>query len=117
MTTARATAAASFAAAKTHLALFQQLTPGTVSHQMHQNGMTNGDPVIRAMEASYAYAVAHKARFESPLAEDYVLGPAWLNMAKGARALLNGEGQFDGGTLEALFWKALEVAGFTEADL
>lgn len=57
-----------------------------------------------------------------------MLGDEWLAAAKGVRALLNGNGAIamrknittgskDNGVIEALFWAALEMAGFTEEDL
>lgn len=101
----------------THEALASKLAPNTIAAATHRKGMRLGDPLIQMMEAVHAYALAHEQRFESKLAEDYVLGPEWLAAAKGARGLLNGCGNFDGGTLESLFWSAMEVAGYSEADL
>lgn len=100
-----------------HTAQIQKMTPGTVSLQEHNRGVTLNEPVIVMMDAFHRYALAHEKRFESKLSEDYILGPAWLSGIKGVRTLLNGEGQFDGGTLEGLFWAAMEVAGFSEEDI
>lgn len=102
---------------KQHAAAFSKLTPGTVSHAEHRKGIVNADPVQVMMDSLLQYAEKHEKRFESKLSEDYILGPAWLSAATGVRTLLNGEGQFDGGVLESVFWSALEAAGYTEADL
>jgi len=59
--------------------------------------------------------------------EDGFLGRPWLEAVKGVRALLNGDGAIamkqgittdskDNGAVEAMFWNALSVAGFTEGD-
>lgn len=64
------------------------------------------------------YADAHFHRFESLIGEDGFLGPAWLAMGKGIRALLNGEtGRLDCGTLDGLILEIAEHNGFNEEDL
>lgn len=101
------------------------LTPGTIAYQSHLLGMHSAEPLIVALDSMIRYAKAHKARFESPLADDYVLGPQWLDALKGLRGLLNGNGAVahelgrtsdskDNGACEAMFWAALEAAGYTE---
>ena len=96
---------------------YKKLTPGTVAHRQHFRGMQNREPVIVMMDSLLHYAKRHNERYGSPLSDDSVLGPYWLDAAKGIRGLLNGEGDFDGGTVEAVFWAAMDEAGFTEADL
>lgn len=104
------------------------LKPGTIAAQSHHLGESCAEPLYVIPRLAHRYAVAHEIRFGSKLAEDYVLGPAWLEMVKGARALLNGDGAVahergittdskDNGVAEAMFWDCLEAAGFTEADL
>jgi hypothetical protein len=94
-----------------------KIPAGTISEDQHKRGMRTGDPLIISMDALIKYAEAHKRRFESPLSEDYVLGPLWLESAKGIRGLLNGETLSDCGSVETMFWSAMEIAGFTEKDL
>jgi len=100
-------------------------SPQTISEQSHQIGMTNFEPLIVAMDVLIKYAKAHKAAYFSPLSEDYVLGDPWLEAVKGIRELLNGNGAVamhmnrsqdskDNGTIESMFWSALEIAGYTE---
>jgi hypothetical protein len=90
--------------------------------------MSQGEPLIVMMDALIEYATAYRVRFDGPLADDGFLGEPWLAAAKGVRALLNGDGAIamkqgittdskDNGTVEAMFWNAMSVAGFTEADL
>lgn len=100
-----------------HEAAFAKLTPNTVAHVTHRRGMEREEPVTVAMDALLQYAERHEKRFESKLSDDYVLGPAWLKAITGIRELLNGEGQFDGGTLESVFWSAMDAAGFKEEDI
>jgi len=100
-----------------HNAAFAKITPGTVAHVTHRRGMDQEEPVSVAMDALLQYAQRHEAQFESKLSEDYFLGPEWLKAITGIRALLNGTGQFDGGTLESVFWSAMDAAGFKEEDI
>ena len=105
----------------------KKLTPGTISSAAHNLGMRQAEPLIVMMDALISYASAYRCRFERPLNEDGFLGQPWLEAAKGVRALLNGDGAIamkrgittdskDNGTVEAMFWNALSVAGFTEGD-
>jgi len=65
-----------------------------------------------------AYADAYAQEDWGTLAEDHVIGDAWLDMLKGCRALLNGDRErFDGGVLDHMLLGMLEVAGFEESDL
>lgn len=106
----------------------QRLPERTMSEQAHRLGMERGEPLIVAMDALTKYASAYKQRFENGLSEDYVLGPLWLDSIKGLRGLLNGDGAIamqqnistdrkDNGAVESMFWEAMKIAGFTEADL
>lgn len=101
---------------------------GTVAEQSHRVGMRGAEPLIVMLDALIRYAKAHALRFDAPLSEDYIIGPAWLEAAKGVRALLNGNGALahelnrstdskDNGACEAMFWKAIKIAGFTEDDI
>lgn len=59
------------------------------------------------------YADAHQERYDSPLAEDYVLGEAWEQAIRGVLALLNGElGRLDGGELDRTIREIGARAGF-----
>ena len=112
-------------AAARHL---RDIAPGTIAEQSHMLGMSHAEPLIIAMDALIRYATAAAARYGDKLATDYVLGPPWLSAARSIRALCDGDGgaaleqdittdSKDNGTVEAMFWQAMEIAGFTEADL
>lgn len=105
-----------------------KLPLGTVAEREHKAGMLNGEPLLVAMDCLLKYAEAYRHCFERNLSEDYVLGLEWLSAASGIRGLLNGYGALaliqerttdskDNGCIESLFWDALAIAGFTEADL
>lgn len=101
------------------------ITEGTVSAQSHALGMRCAEPLIIMLDSLEKYAASYRKRFGSPLAEDYVLGESWVRALKGVRELLNGDGAVamsmarvldskDNGACKAMFWAALETAGFTE---
>jgi hypothetical protein len=81
-----------------------------------QEGQEQG--VVQMLRGWADYADAHFHRFESPIGEDYVLGPAWLDIGKGIRSLLNGEtGRLDCGTIDGLILEIAEHNGFEEDKL
>lgn len=101
---------------------------GTISEQSHKLGMEHGEPLLVMMDSLIKYAEAYRERFETPLAEDYFLGPQWLRAAAAVRALLNGDGVVawkkdrstdskDNGAIEGMFWDAMNLAGFKEEDI
>lgn len=102
-----------------------QIAGHTVSGHAMNLGLTQAEPLIICLDSLTRYAKAHAKRFDSPLSDDYVLGPQFLDALKGIRGLMDGDGAVahernittdskDNGTCENMFWKALELAGFTE---
>lgn len=73
-----------------------------------------GLEVIGRMCSDWAeYGLEHHERYESRLADDYVLGPAWAKIGEGLLALLNGDlGRLDGGSLDGMIRMALQAQGF-----
>ena len=64
------------------------------------------------------YADEHERAYASKIGEDGVLSPAWLDMLKGFRTLLNGDlGRFDGGTLDGCCFDMAQAAGFDDGAL
>lgn len=58
------------------------------------------------------YADAHRERFGSTIGDDGVLGPAWEEIARGLRSLLNGEiGRLDGGFMDSILYDAAASQG------
>lgn len=102
-----------------------RIAVGCVNEQSHKKGMELGEPLIVAMDCLLKYAEAYRIRFESGLANDYVLGPQWLDAIKGLKGLLDGDGAIalkncistdtkDNGALSGIFDDALRIAGYTE---
>jgi hypothetical protein len=101
---------------------------GTISARSHKLGVDNGEPLILAFEAMLRYARAHQKRYDSPLSNDFVLGPLYLDIIRGLRGLLGGDGAVamergittdskDNGVLEEMFWHCMDSAGFKEEDM
>jgi hypothetical protein len=74
--------------------------------------------IVTLCKAAEAYALAHREKFSegsevSLVAEDGVLGPAWLDIVHGIRALLNGEtgSRLDCGTLDRFLCDLLAEHG------
>lgn len=68
--------------------------------------------LVSALFAWALYADDHRARYESPIGEDGVLGPKWRAIGLALRGLLNGElGRLDGGTLDAFILDTLKAEG------
>ena len=107
---------------------YSQIKPGTISAQAHRTGLEGREPLIVILDALLSYAKSYRDRYELKLSTDGVLGPEWLAAASGIRGLLNGDGAIamtqgittdskDNGACEAVFWAAMDAAGFTEEDL
>ena len=88
----------------------------------HNHAMTDPDgiesPIINLLKVLDTYEREHSSRYDSAIANDYILGAAWLEIAKSARTLLNGElGRLDAGTLDGILLDMIVTAGFSESDL
>lgn len=65
--------------------------------------------IVKMLAAWSRYAKDHKARFDSPIGDDGVLGDYWKDAGLAIRGLLNGEmGQLDCGTLDAYILDTLK---------
>ena len=58
--------------------------------------------IVGMYHSLYDYAGAHQEMYDSPIGEDYVLGPCFADMVRGLLGLLNGET----GTLDCGEWDA-----------
>ena len=75
-------------------------------------------PTVRIFQYLGDAIEAHKEQYGMNIADDYILGAAWLEIAKQVRVLLNGElGRLDGGTLDRAITSLAETAGFKESEL
>ena len=81
-------------------------------------GSNDARPLRHLITGLAVYADQHKRRYDSNIAEDNILGAAWLDMWQGVRTLLNGElWGLDGGTLDALLLQIAEVAGYDVSEM
>ncbi|GAC1496209.1 MAG: hypothetical protein NVS1B2_16170 [Vulcanimicrobiaceae bacterium] len=72
------------------------------------------DALVGALTAWNKYAAAHLARYESPIGEDYVLGPAWIQWGNALRTILNGEtGRLDCGSIDSGIYRTAAENGVT----
>ena len=69
--------------------------------------------IVALIEAWARYADTHLARYATGIGNDGVLGDAWMEIARGIRALLNGEtGRLDCGMLDGFICDTLAAEGF-----
>jgi len=69
-------------------------------------------PIVAMLKGWLAYAQDHRARFDSPIGEDGVLGPEWEAIGDALRGLLNGDcGRLDCGTLDGLILNTMRENG------
>lgn len=65
------------------------------------------------LRALALYADSHLARFESPITQNYYIGPEWRRSLSAVRALLNGEtGSLDCGDVDHAILVMFKAAGF-----
>lgn len=90
---------------------------GTVAETDMNQAVVFYHPLLCAMDAMLRAAKIHRERNGASLKEDYVLGPIWLKAIRGVRKLADGDfGPVDNGVLEDIFWMAIVISGYTEAD-
>ena len=107
--------------------LSRALPENCVERHSHEFGMSHGEPLTIAMDALYRYALAYPVSMGAKLADDYVLGRAWLESIRNLRKLLNGDGgaawlhgrttdSKSNGVLEELYWLAVDAAGYPRSE-
>jgi hypothetical protein len=70
--------------------------------------------IVHLVRGVLCYCNMHSSEYESPVGEDYVLGPAIADILVAIRTLLNGEiGRLDAGTIDK--W-CLEMARYHSLD-
>lgn len=77
--------------------------------------INRGEAIAPMLQAWASYADGYEAMYpdsDSMLADDYVLGAAWIKIGEGLRTLLNGEcGRLDCGTLDGFILDTMREAG------
>lgn len=80
--------------------------------------VSHGACIAAMLKSWQGYAIAHKARFDVPLGEDYVLGAEWARIGGALRGLLNGlTDNLDCGTVDAFILNTAKQHGITEDQL
>jgi hypothetical protein len=76
-------------------------------------------PLLAALDGLVRLAEYQHREFGSRIADDYFTGPLWLEAIKNVRGMFSSASPagFEAGTCERIFWEAMELAGYTEADL
>ena len=98
------------------------MTTTTTWHYRHDQALADPDaveaPIVNLLKVLDTYDRQHVTRFGSATANDYVLGAAWLEIAKATRTMLNGDiGRLDGGSLDRILLDLIVTAGFSEDEL
>jgi hypothetical protein len=71
-----------------------------------------GSALARMIDGWARYADAHRERYEAGIMDCGVMGPAWEQIGKGLRTMLNGElGNLDAGTLDEIIGGILRNEG------
>lgn len=108
---------------KNHTLALMQLPKGTGRphwQQEHHDAIHYRRPLdahenalVSMLRGWAAYADAARAKFDSGIGEDYVLGPEWETIGKGMLGLLNGPtGRLDCGTVDSFIRNSLHAEGF-----
>jgi hypothetical protein len=72
-------------------------------------------PVNTMLEAWEEYAESHARRFDSPIGQDYVLGPEWARIGYALHGLLDGDiGDHDAGRFSARIMAQLNEQGYPD---
>ena len=104
---------------------FQRQCHGTIAAEANAIGVRGGEPLIHILDSMLRYAEAYRQRNGVDLAQDCVLGPAWISAIQAIHVLFDGTGAIamerglwwdskDNSFCEGIYWDALEVAGFCE---
>jgi hypothetical protein len=68
---------------------------------MAYRGQAQEAAFMKILDGLESYAKAHRRDFEVDIGDDYVLGPAWLQIAGALQDLLDGEiGRIDAGKMD-----------------
>ena len=102
------------------LAAQEAKCPGTIEAAEIAAMRYRRHPLLAMIDGLLRMAAWHAERFDgSPIAEDGFTGPYWIDAAKNVRNMFSSaspEG-FSAGACEAVFWRAMDIAGFSEGDL
>ena len=96
------------------------MCPGTIEAVEIAAMRERQHPLLAMIDGLLRLAAWHAERFDgSPIAEDGFTGPYWIEAAKNVRNMFSSASPagFSAGACEAVFWRAMDIAGFSEEDL
>lgn len=105
------------------MACFRRLMLGSSDWKQHKLGLDAGEPVLLILDSLWKYAAAYKSFRRKALADDEVLGQAWLRTLQGVRQMTHVKGavamDLDHLTdsksewaCSEMVWKCVDEAGF-----
>lgn len=103
----------------TILAAQVAMCPGTIEASEINAMIARNHPLLAMIDGLLRMAIYSRDEFDSRIADDYFTGPYWIEAAKNVRGMFSSASPagFSAGACEAVFWRAMEIAGFTEGDL
>ena len=103
----------------TILAAQVAMCPGTVEASEINAMIARNHPILAMIDGLLRLAAWHAERFDSRIADDGFTGPYWIEAAENVRGMFSSASPagFSAGACEAVFWRAMDIAGFSEADL
>lgn len=93
--------------------------PGTIDAQEIDRMRYTSHPILAILDGLVRMAEWHAKEMECLICDDGYTGPVWLRMARDVRYMFSSASPkgFSAHACEAVFWHAMDVAGFTEGDL
>jgi hypothetical protein len=81
-------------------------------HRAIYGPMESERGIVLMLKGWHEYAVTYRARFDSLIGSDGVLGPAWEEIGDSLRTMLNGDiGRLDGGTCDSFLLNTMQDNG------
>lgn len=102
------------------LAAHEDMCPGTVEAVEIATMRYRRHPLLAMIDGLLSLAAWHADHLDgSTIAGDGFTGPYWLDAAKNVRNMFSSASPkgFSAGACEAVFWRAMEIAGFSEEDI
>lgn len=102
------------------LAAQQAKCPGAIEASEIAAMRLHQHPLLAMIDGLLRMAAWHSERFDgSPIADDSYTAPYWIDAAKNVRNMFSSASPagFSTSACEAVFWRAMDIAGFSEGDI
>ncbi len=95
------------------------MCPGTIESREIAAMIALNHPILAMIDGLLSLADWSIREFDARVADDGFTGPYWIDAAKNVRGMFSSASPagFSAGACEAVFWRAMEIAGFSEEDL